>query len=85
MDTGAWIVLGLLVGVTARILYPGRSPIGCLLTIPVGVGGALVGAYVGGILGWGTVSGFDLRSLGLALLGTLIVLVVWRLIFGRRS
>lgn len=85
MDTGAWIVLGLLVGVTARIVYPGRSPVGCLMTIPAGVGGALLGTYLGTLLGWGTVRGFDPRSLGLALLGTLVVLVAWRLIFGRRS
>lgn len=80
----SWIIFGLLAGTIARLIHPGRDPGGCLITILLGIGGALVGGYVGTLLGWGRVNGFDLRSLGLAVLGALILLIVNRMIFGKR-
>jgi uncharacterized membrane protein YeaQ/YmgE (transglycosylase-associated protein family) len=81
----SWIIFGLVAGTIARLIHPGRDPGGCLITILLGIGGALVGGYVGTLLGWGRVNGFDLRSLGLAVLGALILLVVNRMIFGKRK
>jgi uncharacterized membrane protein YeaQ/YmgE (transglycosylase-associated protein family) len=80
----SWIILGLVAGTIARILHPGRDRGGCLLTILLGIGGALVGGYIGTMLGWGRVSGFDLRSLALAVLGALVLLIAFRLLFGKR-
>ena len=80
----SWIVLGLIAGTLAKLLLPGRDRIGCILTILLGIGGALVGGYVGTMMGWGRVSGFDLRSLGLAVLGSVILLILYRMFFGRR-
>lgn len=80
----SWIILGLVAGTIARILHPGRDRGGCLLTILLGIGGALVGGYIGTMLGWGRVSGFDLRSLALAVLGALLLLIAYRVLFGRR-
>ena len=80
----SWIILGLVAGTIARILHPGRDRGGCLLTILLGIGGALVGGYIGTMLGWGRVSGFDLRSLALAVLGALVLLIAFRVLFGKR-
>ena len=80
----SWIILGLVAGTIARLLHPGRDRGGCLLTILLGIGGALVGGYIGTMLGWGRVSGFDLRSLALAVLGALLLLIAFRLLFGKR-
>jgi uncharacterized membrane protein YeaQ/YmgE (transglycosylase-associated protein family) len=75
----AWIVLGLLVGVLARFLMPGTQPLGIIGTILLGIVGAVVGGFIGIQMGWGNVHGFDLRSLGLAILGGVLVLFLVRL------
>jgi len=74
----AWIFLGLLVGILARFFMPGRQPMGLIATILLGIIGAVVGGLIGTQMGWGQVKGFDLRSLGLAILGGVLVLfLVW--------
>ncbi|UCC74725.1 MAG: GlsB/YeaQ/YmgE family stress response membrane protein [Gemmatimonadota bacterium] len=80
----SWIIFGLVAGTIARLIHPGRDPGGCLITILLGIGGALVGGYVGTLFGWGRVHGFDLRSLGLAVMGALILLIVYRMLFGKK-
>ncbi len=70
----AWIFMGLLAGVLARFFMPGRQPMGLLATILLGIVGAVVGGFIGTQMGWGQVKGFDLRSLGLAILGGVLVL-----------
>lgn len=72
----AWIVLGLVVGVLARFLMPGTQPMGLVRTILLGIVGAVVGGIIGTQMGWGNVYGFDLRSLGLAIGGGLLVLFI---------
>lgn len=59
----AWIVLGLIAGLLAKLLMPGRDPGGIIITILLGIGGALVGGFLGTQLGFGGLSGFDLRSM----------------------
>lgn len=83
MGVFSWIVLGFVAGAVAKILHPGKDPGGCLITILLGIGGGVVGGYIGTRLGWGEVTGFDLRSLGLAVLGSLIILIAYRIVFGR--
>jgi uncharacterized membrane protein YeaQ/YmgE (transglycosylase-associated protein family) len=81
----SWIVLGLIAGVIAKMLMPGKDPGGCIITILLGVGGAFVGGWVGKTLfhvQLGTF--FDLRTWGLAILGALIILVGYRMITGGR-
>ena len=75
----AWIILGLLVGVLARFLMPGTQPLGIIGTILLGIVGAVVGGFIGIQMGWGNVHGFDYRSLGLAILGGVLVLFLVRL------
>jgi uncharacterized membrane protein YeaQ/YmgE (transglycosylase-associated protein family) len=82
----AWIVLGLIAGAIAKALMPGRDPGGCIITMLLGVAGAFVGGWVGKTL-FHTQLGtfFDLRTWGLAILGSLIILGVYRLIVGGRE
>ena len=71
----AWIVFGLIAGALAKFIMPGRQGGGIILTTILGVVGALVGGFVGTkLLGFGDVSGFDLRSMAIAVGGALLVL-----------
>ena len=77
-----WIVIGLIAGALARIITPGRGPSGCLMTILLGVGGAVVAGFLGRELGWyesGEGAGFLA-----AIVGAILILFVYRVISGRR-
>ena len=78
MGIVTWIVLGLVAGVLAKIVMPGKDPGGIMFTILLGIGGALVGGFIGTQLGFGTVSGFDLRSIAIAGGGAVLLLFLNR-------
>lgn len=78
MGLVSWILLGLVVGVLAKWIASGRQPPAIVMTILLGIGGAVVGGFLGSELGLGTVRGFDLRSLALALGGALLLLFGYR-------
>jgi uncharacterized membrane protein YeaQ/YmgE (transglycosylase-associated protein family) len=84
MGVLSWIVLGLLAGMLARLIMPGRQRGGCILTTLLGVAGALVGGFIGRQLGYGGIEEFSWVSLGWAILGSLILLLVFSL-FRRRA
>ncbi len=86
MGIFSWIVFGLIAGVIAKLLMPGRDPGGWIVTILLGIAGALVGGFIGGAL-WGSagVTGFNLGSFGLAVAGAIVLLVIYRLLAGRRA
>ena len=73
-----WIILGLVVGVIAKFLMPGKDPGGIIITILLGIAGAIGGGFISSALGFGTVTGFDLRSLIIAVGGAIILLIVYR-------
>lgn len=79
----AWIVLGLIAGLLAKFIMPGRDPGGIIITILLGIGGALVGGFLGTQLGFGGLSGFDLRSMAIAVGGAVLMLFVYRLLTQR--
>jgi uncharacterized membrane protein YeaQ/YmgE (transglycosylase-associated protein family) len=82
----SWIVFGLVAGVIAKLLMPGRDPGGCIITMLLGVAGAFVGGFVFELLtGRPQVIRFDLGSLVVAVIGAIIVLLIYRLIAGRRT
>ena len=74
----AWILLGLVAGALARFIMPGQQGGGIILTAVLGVVGALVGGFLGTyVFGFGDISGFDLRSIAIAVGGALLVLFVY--------
>jgi uncharacterized membrane protein YeaQ/YmgE (transglycosylase-associated protein family) len=81
----SWILLGLVVGAIAKLLMPGKDPGGCIVTILIGIAGALVGGFIASRLGLGTVTGFDLRSLGIAVGGAVLLLLAYRVFQGERK
>lgn len=78
-----WIVFGLIAGALAKWIMPGPDPGGCILTTILGIVGACVGGYIGTLLGFGDVAGFDLRSMALAVGGAIVVLAAYRMLTGR--
>lgn len=77
-----WVLLGFAAGALAKFLMPGRDPSGCLVTIVLGIVGALIGGLIGTQLGWGTVTAarFEPRSLALATLGAFLILLIGRVV-----
>jgi uncharacterized membrane protein YeaQ/YmgE (transglycosylase-associated protein family) len=78
----SWILLGLVVGVLAKWILPGKDPGGLIITILLGIVGAVVGGYLATLLGLGAVTGFNLGSLVIAVVGAILVLLVHRRIRG---
>jgi uncharacterized membrane protein YeaQ/YmgE (transglycosylase-associated protein family) len=81
----SWIIFGLLAGAVAKLLMPGRDPGGWIVTMLLGIVGAFVGGFIGRAI-WGStgVTGFDAGSFGLAVLGSIVLLFLYRLIVGRK-
>lgn len=75
-----WIIFGLIAGGIAKLLMPGRDPGGCIITILLGIAGAVVGGFIGTALGFGSIDGFDFRSFFLAILGAILLLWLYRVI-----
>ncbi len=78
----AWIVIGALAGILAKAIMPGRDPGGCIVTIFLGIAGALVAGFIGNAVGWyspGEGAGFIA-----AILGAVLILFVYRLLMRRR-
>jgi uncharacterized membrane protein YeaQ/YmgE (transglycosylase-associated protein family) len=74
----SWILFGLIVGVVANMIEPGRARGGALGAIVLGIVGAIVGGYLGSLLFGVPVSGWNLSSFVVAVAGSLLLLVVGR-------
>jgi uncharacterized membrane protein YeaQ/YmgE (transglycosylase-associated protein family) len=86
MGLFSWIIFGLIAGGIAKLIMPGKDPGGCLATSLLGIGGALIGGVLGTYLfDWGTVTGFDLRSFGIAVAGAIVLLLFYRMVRPKRS
>ena len=78
----AWIIIGGIAGVIAKLLMPGRDPGGCIITILLGIAGALLAGWLGHVIGWygpGEGAGFIA-----AIVGAIIILLIYRLVAGGR-
>jgi uncharacterized membrane protein YeaQ/YmgE (transglycosylase-associated protein family) len=77
-----WIVIGAVAGMLAKLIMPGRDPGGCIVTILLGIGGALLAGFLSHQLGW------DRNNQGAgfiaAVIGAIIILFFYRLIKRRR-
>ena len=76
----SWIILGLIVGIIAKFVMPGKDAGGVFITIILGIAGAFVGGFIGSTLGLGSVTGFDIRSLLIAVGGSILLLIIYRAI-----
>ena len=76
------ILIGFIVGLVAKFLMPGRDPGGFIITVLIGIAGSFVATYLGAAMGWyqnGETAGFIA-----AVLGSIILLIVYRLLTGKR-
>jgi uncharacterized membrane protein YeaQ/YmgE (transglycosylase-associated protein family) len=83
MSIIGWILFGLVVGIVGKLLMPGRDPGGFILTILLGIAGALLGGFVGRALGFygeGEPAGFIM-----AVIGSILLLIIYRMVAGRRG
>ena len=83
MGIFVWIVFGLVAGALARWIMPGKQPGGWVVSIILGIVGAVVGGWIGTLLGFGAVTGFVLRSLLVAVGGAVVVLLIYRAVTRR--
>jgi uncharacterized membrane protein YeaQ/YmgE (transglycosylase-associated protein family) len=84
-----WLILGFLAGYIAKLIVPGTDGGGLILTTILGIVGAVVGGFIGTYFGYARVSSFDniggsLPSFVFSILGAIVILLIHRLITGRR-
>lgn len=85
-----WLIFGLIAGAVAKLLTPGRDPGGCIVTMLIGIAGAILGGFIARMLGLGGREGeplFDNHffiALAFAILGAVILLAIYHLIAGRK-
>jgi uncharacterized membrane protein YeaQ/YmgE (transglycosylase-associated protein family) len=77
-----WIIFGLIVGVVAKLIMPGRDPGGFIVTILLGIVGVLLGGFLGRAVGWYGPN--DSAGFIMALIGAIILLLLYRLLVKRR-
>jgi uncharacterized membrane protein YeaQ/YmgE (transglycosylase-associated protein family) len=82
-----WILLGLLAGIIAKAILPGDDPGGLIVTLLLGVAGALLGGFIARALGLGDPIDefFDISTWIAAIIGAIVLLLIYRMIFGRRA
>ena len=78
-----WIVIGLLAGGIAKLLMPGRDPGGCVITILLGIAGALLAGFIGKSVGWYDET--EAAGFIAAVVGAFLNLLVYRLVLRRRG
>lgn len=79
----AWILFGLVVGIIAKLLMPGRDPGGFILTILIGIAGALLGGFIGRAMGfYGESEG---AGWIVSILGAILLLAIYRMMVRRRA
>ena len=78
-----WIIFGLIVGAIAKLLMPGRDPGGIIVTMALGIAGALLGGFLGRALGWYQEN--EPAGFLMSLVGAILLLGIYRLMIGRRQ
>lgn len=78
-----WVLFGLIVGAVAKLVMPGRDPGGIIVTMLLGIAGAVLGGFLGralGLYGEGEAAGFFMATLG-----AIVLLALYRMMIGRRT
>ncbi len=78
-----WLIVGLIAGFLARLLVPGRDPMGFLATLALGLVGSLIGGFLGSLI-FESEGDFDPAGLIGSIIGAIIALLIWRAIVRRR-
>lgn len=78
-----WILIGLVAGALGKLIMPGKDPGGIIVTILIGIAGALLAGFVAPLIGIGLTS--TLRSYAAATVGAVVLLAIYRLIIARRT
>ena len=78
-----WIIFGLIVGALAKLVMPGRDPGGIIVTMLLGIAGAVAGGFIGRALGWYGPN--DSAGFLMSLIGAVILLWIYRMIVGRSA
>jgi uncharacterized membrane protein YeaQ/YmgE (transglycosylase-associated protein family) len=78
------VIIGLIAGALARLLMPGRDPMGIIMTIILGIAGSFVGGFIATLIWRNAAEGFHAGGLLLSILGAMLLLWIWRMI-GRKS
>lgn len=83
MEILGWILFGLVAGAIAKLIMPGRDPGGIIVTMLLGIAGALLGGFIGRALGFygpGESAGWIM-----SILGAIVLLAIYRMVVGRRT
>jgi len=78
-----WIIFGLIVGALAKLVMPGRDPGGIIVTMALGIVGALLGGWIGRAVGWYGPN--DAAGFFMSLVGAILVLFIYRMAIGGRA
>jgi uncharacterized membrane protein YeaQ/YmgE (transglycosylase-associated protein family) len=78
-----WILFGLIVGALAKLVMPGRDPGGIIVTMAIGIAGAVIGGFIGRTLGWYGPN--DSAGFLMSFLGAILLLWVYRMLVARRT
>lgn len=81
----SWIVFGIIAGALARFIRPGPDRMGIIVTMILGIAGAIVGGWISTFFGFGTVNGFNFGSFVVAVIGALVVLFVWGMLTQKKQ
>jgi uncharacterized membrane protein YeaQ/YmgE (transglycosylase-associated protein family) len=81
----SWIFLGLIAGALAKFIMPGKDPSGCMVTAVIGIVGGVIGGYLGTFLGLGKIESFDLGGIFIATVGSIVLLIIYRLVMKKKS
>lgn len=79
----SWILFGLVAGVIAKLIMPGKDPGGFIVTILLGIAGAFLGGFLGRALGF--YGEGDAAGMLMSILGAIILLAIYRMMVGRRT
>ena len=79
-----WLIIGLVAGALARLIMPGRDPMGIIATMILGIIGSVIGGVVSSFI-WRTDTGFHPGGFILSLLGAILALWIWRMVRSRTA